>query len=433
MKIVHVVPGSGGSFYCENCMRDTALVKALQRTGHDVLMVPMYLPLFGDHAESDEAPVFFGAVNLYLKEKFPIYRHAPRWLRRLLDSGPVLKWAARRAGSTRATGLEDMTLSMLRGESGRQAQELSQLVDWLEREIRPDVVHLSNALLIGLARQIKSRLHVPVVCTLQDEDTWLDSMSGSYAAMTWRTLGERSEDVDAFIGVSAFYGEAMRSRIGFPADKLHTVHIGIDLSGHGTAALDLDPPVIGYLSRMCQSLGLDTLVEAFVLLKRKPRFNGLKLRVTGGHTGDDGAFVEGLKRKLDAVSMLQDAEFIPEFGRSERLQFLGSLSLMSVPVPGGEAFGVYQIEAMASGVPVVQPKIGAFPELVAATGGGVIYEPHTVEGLASAIETLLDDPSALRALGTRGRRTVHRDFGVERMAERLTEIYEKVRSTREHE
>ncbi len=430
MKIVHVVPGSGGSFYCENCMRDTALVKALQRTGHDVLMVPMYLPLFGDHTDKHEAPVFFGAVNLYLKEKLPAYRRAPRWLQRLLDSGPVLKWAARHSGSTRATGLEDLTLSMLRGESGRQAAELTQLIDWLKNEVNPDVVHLSNALLIGLARQIKSRLHVPVVCTLQDEDTWLDSMTENYAAMTWHTLGERSGDVDAFIGVSGFYGETMRSRMRFPADKLHTVHIGIDLSGHGTASLDLDPPTIGYLSRTCEKLGLDMLVEAFILLKSRPHSGGLRLRVTGGSTGDDAAFVEGLKRRLADDGMLKDVDFLPDFSRAERLPFLESLSMMSVPVPGGEAFGVYQIEAMASGVPVVQPGVGAFPEIVEATGGGVIYEPHTAEGLAAAIESLLNAPGKLRKLGARGRETVHRDFGVDRMAERLTAIYEEVRTAR---
>jgi len=414
-------------------MRDAALVKALQRMGHEVLMVPMYLPLFGDDTDAHEVPVFFGAVNLYLKEKLPAYRHAPRWLQRMLDSGPVLKWAARRAGSTRATGLEDLTLSMLRGESGRQARELSQLVDWLKGEIQPDVVHLSNALLTGLARQIKSRLHVPVVCTLQDEDTWLDSMSESYAAMTWRTLSERSQDVDAFIGVSASYGEAMRSRIGFPAEKLHTVYIGIDLTGHGTARLDLDPPTIGYLSRTCESLGLGTLVEAFAVLKRKPELAGLRLRITGGGTGDDAVFVEGLKRRLAANDVLDDVDFVPEFGRAERLQFLESLSLMSVPVPEGEAFGVYQIEAMASGVPVLQPGVGAFPEIVETTGGGVIYEPNTAEGLASAIEALLGDPRKLRDLAAKGRETVHRDFGVDRMAERLTAVYEGVCATRENE
>jgi glycosyltransferase involved in cell wall biosynthesis len=431
MKIVHVVPGSGGSFYCENCMRDTALVKALQRTGHDVRMVPMYLPLFGDHTDGRDAPVFFGAVNLYLKEKLPAYRRAPRWLQRLLDSGPVLKWAARHAGSTRATGLEDLTLSMLRGESGRQAAELAQLVDWLKDEVAPDVVHLSNALLVGLARQIKSRLHVPVVCSLQDEDTWLDSMDERYRAMTWNTLIERSGDVDAFIGVSGFYGETMRSRMRFPTEKLHTIHIGIDLSGHGTAALDLDPPTIGYLSRTCEALGLGTLVEAFMLLKRRPRLEGLRLKITGGATGDDAAFVEGLKQRLAAAGLLDDVDFVPGFERAERLRFLESLSLMSVPVPDGEAFGVYQIEAMASGVPVVQPGVGAFPEIVGATGGGVIYEPHTAEGLAAAVESLLNTPERLRELGAKGRETVHRDFGVDRMAERLTTIYERVCTTRE--
>ena len=46
MKIAHIIPGSGGSFYCGNCLRDSKYYESIKKLGHDVLKIPMYLPLF---------------------------------------------------------------------------------------------------------------------------------------------------------------------------------------------------------------------------------------------------------------------------------------------------------------------------------------------------------------------------------------------------
>jgi hypothetical protein len=159
MKIAHIIPGSGGSFYCGNCMRDSKYNRALKDLGHQVIKVPLYLPIFDDAHDLDEVPVFYGAVNLYLKQQFPIFRHMPAFIEHALDSKSVLEMAARKAGSTRAKGLEGMTISMLLGEDGGQKIELERLVDWLANEAKPDVVHLSNALLLGLAHRIKQRMN----------------------------------------------------------------------------------------------------------------------------------------------------------------------------------------------------------------------------------------------------------------------------------
>jgi hypothetical protein len=110
MKIAQIIPGSGGSFYCGNCMRDSKFVKALKDLGHQVIKVPLYLPIFDDAHDLDEVPVFYGAVNLYLKQQFPIFRHMPSFIEHALDSKSVLEMAARKAGSTRAKGLEGMTI-----------------------------------------------------------------------------------------------------------------------------------------------------------------------------------------------------------------------------------------------------------------------------------------------------------------------------------
>ena len=424
MKIIHLIPGTGSGFYCQNCIRDIALVRALRRLGHDVVIVPLYLPISTDPADlAGATPVFFGAVGLYLRERLPFLRRSPNWVGRMLDSPRLLNWAARKAGSTRASGLEAMTLSMLRGEHGRQARELSELVAWLTREGRPDVVHLSNALLLGLAPRLQEALGAPVVCTLQDEDVWIAPMSPEVAQQIWDTMAEKARHVAVFTAVSQYYAERMAPRLRLAPGQMRTIHIGIDLGGCTSAPLTFNPPVIGYLSRLAESLGFGILIEAFLKLKSNPRLRDLRLRATGGQTADDRHFLQRLRARLVAAGCWQDLEILSDFGGEARLEFLRSLSVLSVPVPGGEAFGTYQIEAMACGVPVVQPRLGAFPEIINQTGGGILYEPNDPVHLAAALEELLLDPARARQYANAGRAAVFANFGVQLMAEKMSRLY----------
>ncbi len=228
MQIIHIVPGSGGSFYCGNCLRDSKYIRGLKDAGAEVIKVPMYLPLFADEHDLDDVPIFYGAISLYLKHTFPILKKAPAWLDKILNSGPMLKFAAHMAGSTNPKGLENMTISMLLGEMGEQKKELDHLVDWIAEHCDADVIHLSNALLIGLAKRIKEKLDVIVVCTLQDEDVWVDAMDEYFKKKTWDTMKERAHDVDAFFAVSSFFAKEMQPILDIPDEKLITHHIMID-------------------------------------------------------------------------------------------------------------------------------------------------------------------------------------------------------------
>lgn len=154
MKIVYIIPGSGGTFYCQNCLRDNILADAMRKAGHDVLIIPMYLPMFSDsETKIKNAPVFFGAVNLYFKYRFPFLRKLPNWILRVFDASCLLKFAAKRAGSTRAAGLEGMTIDILNGESNIMSDELTKLIQYLSEIEKPDIVHISNALLLGIAKE----------------------------------------------------------------------------------------------------------------------------------------------------------------------------------------------------------------------------------------------------------------------------------------
>jgi glycosyltransferase involved in cell wall biosynthesis len=328
---------------------------------------------------------------------------------------------------TSAKNLGQMTISMLRAEQGRQVKELHRLVNWLERQDnRPDVVCLSNILLAGLARPISQRLGVPVACQLQDEDGFLDGLTSPYADRAWQMLAERWSDVDAFIAVSRYFADVMRQRLEVSPNRMHVVHAGISPDGYEPRKTIPETPAIGYLSRMCADRGLDTLVEAFIILKKNEKLKDIKLRIAGGKTGNDEAFVNRIRSQLQSHGLIGDVEFLPDFDRDSKLAFFQALSLLSVPEKRPIAYGLYALEALAAGVPVVEPASGAFVELLEMTGGGVLFEPDNAAALAAAMEPLLLDADYARQLGERGRKAVLEKFDVEQTAQEMVRIYEGI-------
>jgi glycosyltransferase involved in cell wall biosynthesis len=423
LNIIQIIPGSGGSFYCGNCLRDSKFVDSLRKQGHKVVKVPMYLPLFSDEHDITDIPVFYGAISIYLKQLYPIFRKAPAWFDQFLNSKPLMKFAAGMAGSTNAKGLEEMTVSMLLGEEGEQKAELDKMIDWIAEHCKPDIIHLSNALLLGLARRMKQKLNVPVVCSLQDEDVWVDVMKPSFREKVWKLMGEKAADVDAFIAVSDYYAQAAQKWMNLPEEKIHTIHLGVDLADYPFYPSTDKKREIGYISRMNSENGLDILIDAFILLKKDKKYDDVHLHITGGSTGEDANFIKEQKKKLEELGIRPFAHFWEGFEMQHRKHFLKRVMLISVPVRNGEAFGIYLSEAMASGIPVVQPALGAFPEIVNKAGGGVIYQPNTPEALAKALKDLLDNPSKIEKFSFEARASVENHFDINKQAEKLIEVY----------
>ncbi len=427
MKIINIVPGFGGTFYCGNCLRDSAFTKSLREAGHDAITLPLYLPLDSkNNTDENDLPVFYGAVNIYLEQKIKFLRHMPAWLHKFLNSPAILNYASKKSESTRATGLEEMTISMLKGAEGYQKDELELLIDFLKHHEKPDVIHISNALLMGLAARIREELKVPVVCSLQDEDVWIDAMSDFYREKLWNLMCNKSNDIDSFIAVSQFFADKMQKNMCIPDEKLHIVPIGVDPDTYKFTSPAQNPQVIGYLSRRNKSNGFEVLIDAFIELKQKPEFKDVLLKVTGGKTSDDDKFLKKQMRKLKQNGFENDIEFIDDFRTEVLHKFFNKLTVLSVPVLKGEAFGRYQLEALASGIPIVQPALGAFPEIVKESQGGHIYEPNTPDALALKLAEILSDKEELNKISIKGRESIINKYNSYKLTKDMLTIYENV-------
>jgi glycosyltransferase involved in cell wall biosynthesis len=246
-------------------------------------------------------------------------------------------------------------------------------------------------------------------------------MPAPYRDRVWDLLSRHARRLHALVSVSRFYADSMAARLGVDRSRVAVVRAGLSLDGYEPAGPP-SPPAIGYLSRMSETLGLGSLAEAFLQLRARPGLDALRLKVAGGHTADDVTFLDGLRRKLTAAGAWASVEFHSNLGRTERQSFLRGLSVLSVPSSSGGAFGMFLVEAMACGVPVVQPRSGAFTELVEMTGGGLLYEPGDATALAHSLETLLRDPARAAALGRQGRAAVREQFTSARMAQDLVRV-----------
>ena len=428
MKIVYLITGSGGSFYCGNCYRDMIYLRAIRKVpGISASAIPLYLPPDVTNTESGlDKNVFFGAISMYLREKVPFLRNMPVFLDKVFDSAPMLKMAARRAGTTHTAGLEDMTLNMIRGENAFPEKELQRLVDYLTKDGKPDIIHLSNALIIGLARRIKKKLDVKIVCSLLNEDDWIDEMVEPYQSKAWKLISREAANVDAFITPSNYYKELFISKTGISDKNFHVIPLAIDPGNVNIAERRNNYPALGFFCRISSQNGFDKLVDAFIELKSGDSLPGLTLHVSGGYTGDDKPFIAEQIKKIKAHGLKSFIRIYPEFQGDSKQEFFSNIDIMSVPVRKHDGYGLYILEANTAGIPVVQPATGAFPEIIEKTMGGITYSPDNVSELSANLLKLFKDNNLRAQLGVSGRENVLKELSLDKMAEGLSEVYNLV-------
>lgn len=415
MHIALITAGGAGMF-CGSCMHDNTLARALIGLGHEVSLVPCYTPIRVDERDMSSPRVFLGGINVYLDALLPGWSRLPRGMTRWLDSQIVLKVVSGFAISASAKKLGRLTVSLLQGDHGPQRHEIEDFIEFIGRQLRPDVVCFSNALLAGVIPRLKQVYSGRVFCLLQGDDIFLDDLIEPYRRQALDLVSEHARGFDGFLVHSRYYRDYMVDYLRLDRSRFRIVPLGIDLAGHDgqPKPVAADPFTIGYFARICPEKGLHNLVQAFrILHARHPRTR----LVAGGYLG---ARDKDYFRRLSQSA----ADLGPAFGyigsppdHASKVAFLRSLDVLSVPTDYKEPKGLYVLEALANGVPVVQPRHGAFPELLESTGGGRLVTPGDPEDLARGLEALLLDPARRLDLATRGREAVHARFDPRTMAQ----------------
>lgn len=426
MNLAFLTPGTG-SYYCGACMRDNALAKSLHAAGHQVSLLPMYLPLQLDEEKHAQAgnPIFFGGINVFLQQKLTLFRHTPPFLHKLLNHAGLLRSAAKRSHMTSAREHGEMALAMLRIEDSHFGGELDKLIDFLATE-KPDVLCLGTALQAGMIRELKRRLGVKIICTFQGEDSFLDGLPEPFKMSCWQELRTRLADADLLVAPSRFYADLMRRRFDAPDLRIEVMPNGIDLEGYRVSTLPTNPPVIGYLARMIREKGVHHLVEAFIHLRKQLQHPDARLHIAGAATAGDQKLIAELQQKLTAAGLADQVTWSPNISREEKADMLASLTIFSVPATYPEAFGLYTVEALASGVPLVQPDASSFQEIIATSQAGILVPPGDPATLASAWHDLLTRPDRLKELGENGRRAAEQSYNVAAMRDRFLALAQSI-------
>jgi glycosyltransferase involved in cell wall biosynthesis len=429
LRILSITAGAAG-MYCGSCLRDNALAAELLARGHEVTLVPVYTPTLTDEANVSRGQVLFGGINVYLQQRSPLFRRRIPLVDRVLDNPTVISSFASRSVSTDPRLLGDLTLSMLDGTDGLLAREFDKLLAWLADEPAPDVVNLPNSLLIGLARPIAGALRRPVCCTLQGEDLFLNGLLPAYRERAIERIRQQAQDVDRFVAVSDFCARSMSDMLRVPVGRVVTVPLGIRMEGYarhdhaggdGTAAF-----TVGYFARVAPEKGLHLLAEAYQRFRRRQPDARAKLDAAGYLAPADKPYLDGIRQSLERAGLGHEFAYHGAVDLAGKRTFLAGLDVFSMPATYDEPKGISLLEAMASGVPVVQPRRGAFVEVVERTGGGLLVDPDDPESLASGLEALYRDPRLRARLGQQAFEQVRAAYTLQQSADRLTAVYEEL-------
>jgi glycosyltransferase involved in cell wall biosynthesis len=321
---------------------------------------------------------------------------------------------------------------MLQGNSGLLRKEFDKLVGWIRAEPLPDVISLPNSLLIALAAPLKAAVGKPVCCTLQGEELFLHGLLPAYRERALAMIREQVPTIDRFIAVSSYCADFMMKLLAVPASRMSVVPLGITLDGYErriNAAAGLsrpDPFTIGYFARIAPEKGLHLLADAYIRFRRRTGSTRVRLAVAGYTAPSARSYLNDVRNMLARAGLADELMYRGEVDRPGKLAFLRELDVLSVPATYDEPKGMFMLEAMASGVPLVQPRRGAFPEVIERTGGGLLVNPDDAEALAEGLYTLWSDGPLRARLADRGFDGVRAHHGIAQSAECLLDVYRRL-------
>ncbi len=428
MKIAYLTAGAAG-MVCGSCLHDNTLAKELIQQGHDAILIPTYTPIMTDEASVSSDKLFYGGLNVYLQQVFPPFRWLPNWADQFLSSPKLVGWVASRAMGTSAGNLGALTVSMLKGRDGFQRREVQRLCAWLKTQA-PEVVVFSNLLIAGCLSELKRQIGVPVVVILQGDDIFYDGLPEPYRTRALVELRKLAQQVDLFIVHSRDYGLRMQTMLGFSDHSWAVSPLSIDTRDFRTLSFAADrssrPPTIGYLARLAPEKGLHLLVDAFIALQSnsingnsisdEATLDDTQLAIAGWLGKHQESYWQEQLDKLSAAGLDQRVRYYGSVDRAGKLAFLAAIDVLCVPTTYLEPKGLFVLEGLAAGVPYLQPAHGAFPEMHARLGGGLLFDPQNPHALAERLREMLNDRAGLRALGESGRQSVFQRASIDHEA-----------------
>jgi glycosyltransferase involved in cell wall biosynthesis len=411
--------------FCGSCLHDNGWARALRDAGVEATLLPMYTPIRVDGEDLTSTRVFYGGINVYLDQHVPGWKRLPTWLTRPLDAAWLIKWATSFGISNDARELGEMTEAMLTVPNSPQAREGYDLVRFLTRDLKPDLIVFSNVMLAAEIARLKAEFRGPVLCVLQGDDIFLDALHEPWRSRVFELLKPIVRQVDGFIVHSRFYAEYMAGYLGIPTDQFHQLPLAIDCRGHsGQPRARGNVATIGYFARIAPEKGLKELAQAAVLLNQRRQ----DFRVTVGgylpkqHQDYLYSQVWNIAEELgDRFQYVGSPDLLPE-----KVALLSSYDVLSVPTPYPEPKGLYVLEAWANGIPVVQPSHGHFPELMDGSGGGLCVPPGDAAALADALDRLLANDAERQQLARQGWEQVRERHDLPVLARRSREVFEQV-------
>ena len=425
MRITSITAGASG-MYCGSCIRDNALAAALTRRGHEVTLLPLYTPTRTDEENVSQKRVFFSGISVYLEEYVSLFRWTPWLLDRLWESPWLLRLVSGRM-KTDPGQLGGLTVSMLEGTHGHQRKEFDKLVHWLRDQPRPDVIDISNSMLIGIAEPLRQALGCPVNCTLQGENIFLGHLPEPYRSRAVALIREQVAHVDSFVAVSDYYAGCMSRYLEIPGAKMHVVPLGVDVDRFrpGDDAPG-GPLTIGYLGRIAPEKGIHRLCDAYRALRARGELDGCRVELAGWLGPEHADYWRKIESGIAGRDLSADIHYRGELELGDKVAFLQGLDLFVVPAEYDDPKGLSLIEAMACGVPVVAPRRGTYTELVERTGGGVLVEPEDDGALEQALAALAADPERRSELGRRAAAGVRARYSTDEMTTRALDVYARL-------
>lgn len=418
LKIIFLTAGAAG-MYCGSCMHDNSLTMALRRAGHECILQPLYTPIRTDVPSLAREQLFYGGIHIYLLQRAPWLAKLPRFLRRPLDFPPLVRFLTGKASSVDAGELGGLTVSMLRGLDGRQADEGRRLIDWLKLE-RPDMIVWSNLLIAGIAPSI--RLEMPTVqqvAILQGDDIFLDHLRADHRRQTIDLMTEKAAAMDRLIVNSHFYSRTMGSILGLAPERfeVHPLSIQPATANDETMVRDGDRFDIGYMARIAPEKGLHVLVDAFI--RSAERMVDSHLHVAGYLASTQLDYLNEQTDRIATAGLIDRYTHHGEVSAEEKRRLLRRMSVASVPTTYADPKGLFVLESLDAMTPVIQPDHGAFGELVGSTGGGLLFPPGDSLALADRLIELHQDETLRRRLATNGKASIAARHHIDLAAERL--------------